>query len=516
MVTETQLRGYIANPHQFRREQVILPNGRYYGEVEEHWQRDLWERVDATDAAGAPLHNIIYQELSRGHAKTTTSAIAALTSALLNERTEIFFFAGDADQAAIGLTMLQGMIEANPLLRSSFSIRRDKITVPATGTTIKVMASDGPSAFGIGGTAKRLLVIVDEFWVWKSQLLWEAIISSTGKVSGNYQVLILSNAGIHGESDVAWRVREACKSEDDASMYFWSSDGCVASWVTDAWKAQQRRVLTPGGYTRLIDNLWTAAESQFITGLEWDILVGEDMAPMPDATGSVVYVGVDASKGAKRGSDTTAVAAVRREGEVSRLVGHRIFKPTGNGDIDLRHTVLPYLQTLKAKYDHIRVYYDPYAMVTLAQIGREAGILMTELPQTQGRQTEFTTSLLDAIRSQSLRVYPAPDLREHIVNAVMLETARGVRLAKEKASRKIDGAVALAMAVWGARSHRELRGESRAYTGGAFGPRQIPAHQAASLEALYPSGRIPDYAVDKVPRSNQRRSQSVPMRRINR
>ena len=30
----------------------------------------------------------------------------------------------------------------------------------------------------------------------------------------------------------------------------------------------------------------------------------------------------------------------------------------------------------------------------------------------------------------------------------MVETARGVRLAKEKASKKIDGAVALVMAVW--------------------------------------------------------------------
>ena len=32
-------------------------------------------------------------------------------------------------------------------------------------------------------------------------------------------------------------------------------------------------------------------------------------------------------------------------------------------------------------------------------------------------------------------------------------TAQGVRLGKEKASRKIDGAVALAMACWAAQQH---------------------------------------------------------------
>jgi phage terminase large subunit-like protein len=39
------------------------------------------------------------------------------------------------------------------------------------------------------------------------------------------------------------------------------------------------------------------------------------------------------------------------------------------------------------------------------------------------------------------------DLREHVLNAVSVETARGIRLAKEKQSLKIDGCVALSFAV---------------------------------------------------------------------
>ena len=226
-------------------------------------------------------------------------------------------------------------------------------------------------------------------------------------------------------------------------------------WITDEWKAQQRALLTPGGYTRLIDNEWTAGESQFIDPSEWDALVGHDMAPYPKSQDESVYVGVDASKGARKGADTTAAAAVYREGELFRLVAHRIWAPaTGRGDIDLRVTVLPWLQELKQQYRLGQVFYDPYNMSTLAQIAIEAGLPMEELPQTPGNQTAFTGVFLDLMRSGGLRVYKAPDLREQVLNAVMIETPRGIRLAKEKADRKIDAAVALAMAIWGAQQDR--------------------------------------------------------------
>ena len=72
---------------------------------------------------------------------------------------------------------------------------------------------------------------------------------------------------------------------------------------------------------------------------------------------------------------------------------------------------------------------------------------MVEVPQTVGNLTRITGSLTDAIRARQLRVYRAPNLREHMLNASLIETTRGLRLTKEKSSRKIDGAIALALAV---------------------------------------------------------------------
>lgn len=310
MITREDLKRYRQDRHAFIREQVILPNGSLYGEAEEGWQREhVWGPLDARNGGNAPKHHLTYLELARGHAKSTMASMKVMTSGILEDRLEVFFFAGDTEQAGICLTTLTEMIKANPDISQSFKVGKTEITVPSTGTIIKVMASDSDTAFGIGGTAKGLLVVCDEMWVWRKPDLWEAIISSTGKVGDNWRVLVLSNAGIDGESQVAWKVREACRTQADPSFYFWRSPGCIAGWITEAWKAQQRTLLTPGCYTRLIDNEWTAGESRFILPQDWDTLVGE-IAPMPEQGSSQIFVGVDASKGALKGSDTTAMVAV--------------------------------------------------------------------------------------------------------------------------------------------------------------------------------------------------------------
>ncbi len=121
---------------------------------------------------------------------------------------------------------------------------------------------------------------------------------------------------------------------------------------------------------------------------------------------------------------------------------------------------------------------------------------MEDLPQTPGNQTAFTGVFLDRIRSRSLRAYRTPDLREHVLNTVLIETPRGIRLAKEKASRKIDGAVALAMAVWACHERGSQVSEtSRVYS---MLEMAIADHQQESLSALYGTPeRVPEYAIDR-------------------
>jgi phage terminase large subunit-like protein len=85
-------------------------------------------------------------------------------------------------------------------------------------------------------------------------------------------------------------------------------------------------------------------------------------------------------------------------------------------------------------------------MASVAQRLSWSGIPMREYPQTVPNLTAAGSNLYELIKSGSLLVYPDDELRLAVSRTVALETPRGLRLAKEKQSHKIDVVVALAMA----------------------------------------------------------------------
>jgi hypothetical protein len=64
--------------------------------------------------------------------------------------------------------------------------------------------------------------------------------------------------------------------------------------------------------------------------------------------------------------------------------------------------------------------------------------------------TEASTNLYELLKGRNLVAYVDDDLRLAVSRCVALETSRGWRIAKEKASHKIDAIVALAQAALGA------------------------------------------------------------------
>jgi hypothetical protein len=77
-------------------------------------------------------------------------------------------------------------------------------------------------------------------------------------------------------------------------------------------------------------------------------------------------------------------------------------------------------------------------------------IPMVEFNQTVGNLTEASTNLYDLIKGRNLVAYPDAEMRLAVQRSVAVETPRGWRITKEKASHKIDVVVALAQAALGA------------------------------------------------------------------
>jgi hypothetical protein len=124
-----------------------------------------------------------------------------------------------------------------------------------------------------------------------------------------------------------------------------------------------------------------------------------------------------------------------------KVAGIRFGKPT----VDLEATIGQEVLNLHKAGNVACVVYDPWQMAAVARSWEKAGIRCVEMPQTNQR-VEADTALFNAIISGQVRHYRSPDLDEAVRNAIIVETPRGIRLAKEKASRKIDPLVALSMA----------------------------------------------------------------------
>ena len=193
MIADADLRRYLSDRHAFRREQVILPSGKRLGEAEEPWQTaNVFAPLDARNGDG-PKYRLLYFELHRGAAKSAVLAAEALATGILDADTRVYFLSGDKDQAGIANDMLQGYIRRNPALESSFRVYRDEIVVPATDTRIKVLSSDAPTSYGLGGLSRRVLFLADELWVWSGRQLWDAIFTAAPK-SEDWRIIIASNA----------------------------------------------------------------------------------------------------------------------------------------------------------------------------------------------------------------------------------------------------------------------------------------------------------------------------------
>jgi hypothetical protein len=214
-------------------------------------------------------------------------------------------------------------------------------------------------------------------------------------------------------------------------------------WQTPEYYAGERRTLRPAQFLRLHENRWTSSETRFITEEMYEACLDREHRPVLPNHPAQLYVGVDI--GIKH--DSSAVVAVMRDkGDKPAVALHRIWKPTSEESVRLED-VVEYLLELKRKYRVKAIVADPNQMLGVIQRLKEKGAPIQEYPQTTANLTQAGQVLFDLVRDKNLRLYPSAELREHLVNAVVVESSRGWRLAKDKASKKIDAAVALAMAL---------------------------------------------------------------------
>jgi phage terminase large subunit-like protein len=215
-------------------------------------------------------------------------------------------------------------------------------------------------------------------------------------------------------------------------------------WQTETYYESQRRTLRPATFARLHRNEWVSSESRFIEPEVYDACVEPGLRE--DLTDSL-FVGVDV--GLK--SDSTAIVAVKYDRYSDKLVvaGHRIWQPRQREILDLGSTLEFFIRGLSQRANIVKLLYDPSQAQRSMQVLREmiwSGTI-EEFTQTQNNLSTATQTLYDYLTNRKLRIYPATDLRSHVLNAATKETERFFRLTKENQKRKIDACVALSFAI---------------------------------------------------------------------
>jgi phage terminase large subunit-like protein len=233
----------------------------------------------------------------------------------------------------------------------------------------------------------------------------------------------------------------------DGLLMFWTHSP-VAPWQSDAWLAQMRGQLRPNAYLRLIENKWVTSESSFVDPAWLDACTDPAAEPVVADKGLAVWLGVDAS--VKR--DSTAIVATTWDAAAKkvRLVAHRIFQPSAADPIDFEVAIEGTIRNFAKRFSVREVRFDPYQMQAVAQRLTRDGVPMVEYAQSVPNLTESSTNLYELVKGRGIVLYPDADIRLAFNRAIAIETSRGWRIAKEKASHKIDVVVALAMSAHGA------------------------------------------------------------------
>ena len=400
-----QLQRWRADRMAFRREAIVLEDGRPFGEVMEPWQYQDFEALDS----GRFLH--AFFERPRGHSKTGDIGTEAVAELMLGRPgSQLFCAAADEDQARLLFDDVTAKFARNPVLAGSVKVTGRDIVVRATGSRLRVLASDAPSAYGL----RPDWIAVDELAEWRKRELWDSLWSATGK-RPRCRMLVISTAGWDSTS-IGFEVRSMAERESD---WYFSSRGQCASWISPAWLDQQRRTLPAHVFARLHESRWVEGAGAYLTLAEVDAIFADDLPPV----GEPMAIGLDL--GIRRDRSVISVVGRLPDGSVA-VESLETFRPSGGQAVDLRDVEASVAATAE-RYGG-PVVTDPWQAVLLAQRLRARGLYVIEYAFGPDSRRKLFATLLDLVRTGRLRAKPHEELRRELLGLEVQESAAGWRV----------------------------------------------------------------------------------------
>ncbi len=477
----------------------------------EPWQRDIvstifgWKRAD-----GTRRYREVFILVPRKNGKSTLVAGLALYLLLCDNEAgaEIYSAAADREQSRLVFDQAQAMIESSDSLRKRAKNYAHSITVKATNSFYKTVSSEHRGKHGQNPHA----LLIDELHVCQREFI-EVLTTGLGARKQPLTIFI-TTSDYDRESICNEKYKYACSvrdnkgeidkpgmdpaflpviyeaklEEDWTSPEVWAKAnpnlGVSVSleYLARECKKAQEVPSYENVFRRLHLNVRTTNDVRWLSIIDWDKCVQPfDKSKL---LGQVCYAGLDLSAT----SDVTAFVLyfpafkvclpffwVPEATATSRDTRDKVpfpvwikqgfVEPTTGNIVDYRF-IRQRIQELHKLYRIKEIAYDPWSATQIAlQLQDEDGFKMVEMRQGFISLSEPTKALEKLVLSNELNHLNNPVMRWMAGNvSVETDAAFNLKPSKSKSTEKIDGILALIMAI--ARANVDIKPTSAYSTRG--------------------------------------------------
>ena len=478
----------------FFRTYLTPTKGQWAGQpfVPSQWQADHilkplfgWKRPD-----GLRRFRVAWLELPRKSGKTTLAAGIGLylLGADGEAGAEVYSGATTRDQAKLVWTQARDMVQANPVLKRNSECFQTSIVVPRMTAAFKPVSREAGRLDGLNVHG----AILDEVHAHPTSEMWDVMTTATG-ARQQPMLVAITTAGLYAPASIGWvqhqhamAVLEGAIHDDAYFAYIAAADRDddwkdPATWakanpglgdtITEEYLAEQcaRAAAMPSfqnTFRRYHLNQWVEQADRWLDIGVWDDC---DDQPPHDLAGRRCYAGLDLAST----RDVTALVLVFPDDEDGFDVVCRFWVPGDNIALRSHDDRVPYdawardghltatagnvfddaavyeeIMRLGEMYDIREVAYDPWGGTALVARLMEAGVEMVPFRQGFASMSGPTKELEKVVVSGRLRHGGQPVLRWMASNVTLAtDPAANIKIDKAKSFEKVDGMVALVMAL---------------------------------------------------------------------
>lgn len=397
--------------------------------------------------------------LPSGYGKTELAAALVLVVSTM----EVIYngqygvVASSKDQVKNIFEKIVTMIKLNPTWKEQWNVNKDLIENKLTGSKIMVLPN---KADALESWHFNVLVF-DELHTYKDSGVWDAGLKGQ-KVLENPLSIGITTAGDSREGFL-WETLEKADKDKGLYLYWLGLDDkdnindrrawekiMVASWVTwESVQDQKDMASTKRAFERYTANRFPMSNTSeaCFTSLQLDACErGKN-----DFDFSAPYtIGID---GATSGDSYAIVAYQERKNKNGRKIGYTKSWIFDEPDEETGYYPLNQIMELiagvcdKNMPDVIGV--DPNRMLVMStQLKDVYGIDLVSFAQNNPTMCQASSLVINIVKDKRLKLKGESKLRQHLANTVKEDREPyGIRFGKDSKRSKIDGAIALAIAV---------------------------------------------------------------------